>query len=155
MKKNIMFFILGLVVASFVYGEYVSSQETENKISKRDKLFVDAKPTDKQTSVLATNNYGPLVDKIVNLEIPTKIYDVSMVAYTREYADRFGYPYSHITDELSKGVDVMQFKLQTEGGMNNCRLDIIIDQSIGVNLPDKDFFNCLSYQFSNLGNTLF
>jgi hypothetical protein len=137
--KYALLSIILIVLLIVFFDQSFADSDNEPK-RKVDKLFVDAKPTDKNTSVLSINNYGSLVPEIVNLEIPSKIYDVSMVAYTKEYADRFGYPYSHV-EEMSDGVDVMQFRLETEGSQNNCRIDLVLDKSIDANLPGENYFH--------------
>ena len=92
-------------------------------------------------SVLCTNylgrNYAPY-DKVANISIDTKLYDLSYIVYSKEFAERFGYPEKNVYT-LDKHIQVMELRLATEGGIHRCYLNILVDKNIGLDVPELSY----------------
>lgn len=74
-------------------------------------------------------------DTILNLGIKSKIYDVSYVLYSKWFADRYGYPYEYVSEELDPGMHVIEFRIKTEGGDHKCRFNVVLDDNLGLDVP--------------------
>ncbi len=96
----------------------------------------------KRESVLCTNytykGYDPQ-DEVLNLRVDTKIYDVGFIAYSKEFAKRFGYPNTHVYP-LDKGVHVMEFRVITRGIWQDIYLNILLDNDLGLDVPEIPYY---------------
>ncbi len=76
------------------------------------------------------------------IEIPTesKMYHVSYAVYSKEFADRFGYPLEYVAD-LSPGMQALEFDvIPGLKGMNSCQFKTLIDNNLDIDKPDGEYF---------------
>ena len=73
-------------------------------------------------------------EEVFNFTVNGKIYDVSFMAYSKEFAEKYGYPEKYIYP-LDKGVSVMEFKLITEGRNSEAYLNVLLDKDLGIDVP--------------------
>jgi hypothetical protein len=147
--KSIIIFILGVVVATVVSSSISFSDEKtpQESLRKSAPKFIETKLTDKKTSVLAINYGKHLEDEILNIEVPTKIYDVGMTAYTKEFADRYGYSYDYVED-LSPGMQAIGFEMKTDNASNSCILNVVLDEDLNIDYPENEYVS--PYRFAKL-----
>lgn len=79
-------------------------------------------------------------DTIRAFPVPIGIYDVGYIVYTKEFAERFGYPDTYIAP-LDKGMQALEFRMYSNGGKVECHLNTLIDNRIGLDLPPQDYTN--------------
>jgi len=80
------------------------------------------------------DEYLPAYD-VLNLTVNGKIYDVSFIAYSKEFAEKYGYPEKYIYP-LDKGVSVMEFRVITFGvNFIDGYLNVLLDKDLGIDVP--------------------
>jgi len=92
----------------------------------------------------ATRKLGNIYDEVVRIPVKLPIYDISFIVYSQEFAERHGYPNSHVT-EMPDNLDMMAFKMKTGQG---CIFQFLIDKGQGHFIEDKDSYHA----FFKLGN---
>ena len=62
------------------------------------------------------------------------VYDLSFVAYDKDFAEEFGLKQELITS-MDKGLRFMEVKMITEGKQTNCHYNLVLDKSVEVAFP--------------------
>lgn len=124
---------------AFEYG-YTGGEDSNNSRKKKTALNVETRLTDKNTSTMMINYHKGLEDKIITVEVPTKIYDVGMTSYTKEFADKYGYPYEYV-DDLSPGMQAIGFEMKTMRAANFCYLNVLLDENLEIDYPEDEYIN--------------
>lgn len=93
------------------------------------------------TSDLVTNYHGEWhpSENVVVYQQRNRVFDLGYIVYTKEFSDRYGFTDEFVTDELSEGMSVMEFRMRTKGGYTVCFLNVLIDKNIGLDLPEKNY----------------
>lgn len=144
-----------LVVGLFGYKIGQSAVEiTSNPLSVQEKevvskavLNVDGvhfvTPESEANSVIWTN-IGPgsyqQADEVMAMPIDMPIYDLAFTNYSASYAQKYGYPTSHVI-EMPKYVHLIEYRMKTVGRDNECRLNILLEKGLELNFPDGPFVN--------------
>lgn len=69
------------------------------------------------------------------------VYDLSFVAYDKDFAEEFGLKQELITS-MDKGLRFMEVKMITEGKQTNCHYNLVLDKSVEVAFPrDENFIS--------------
>ncbi len=92
-------------------------------------------------ALFCTNYYkldGTPSEEEINLPVPTKVFDLGYILYTKEFADKYGYPYEYVHD-LPEGVQVMEFKMYTYSSFIASRVNILLDKDLDIELPEISF----------------
>ena len=84
---------------------------------------------------------------IIRIPVEAPLYDASFLVYSKEFANRYGYPESHVADMPAK-LHLMEFRIKSMGMGNACYLNFLIDKGTGHFLEDRDFF----HRFFELGD---
>jgi hypothetical protein len=139
LKKKIVL-IIALIFALLI-GMWIGEKVEKNRKAKERA----------NTSILSTNLIGEKspIEEIKNIEIKTKIYDVSYVFYSKEFAERFGYPASNVV-EMPENVAVMGMSIKTEGRFNNCYLKMLIKKDIGLDVPEISYVSGEKFRFPKM-----
>lgn len=120
-------------------GETVVERRMRNRVRLKKTTELDHPPSASETQSIICTNYNE-DRRLKYVVVPTKIYDVSFIAYTQEFAKRFGYPDSNVYP-LDKGVQVMEFRLRTEGIWQEFYLNILMDKGLGLDVPPVPYAN--------------
>ena len=67
------------------------------------------------------------------------VYDLSFVAYDKDFAEEFGLKQELITS-MDKGLRFMEVKMITEGKQTNCHYNLVLDKSVEVAFPKDENF---------------
>lgn len=78
-------------------------------------------------------------ESTIHFPIKRYIYFYDQVLYSQKFADRYGYPATHVA-ELNDGLHLIEFKMQTEGWITTCKFSFLIDRSFGLYLPSEQFY---------------
>lgn len=97
-------------------------------------VFIYSKSWAEETQTLVTNYTDVLANNIAEIPIKNQRYDLGYVVYSKEFADHYGYPYSNVA-ELDPGLHVIEFKMKTIGRQDQCFLNLVFDQNIGIDVP--------------------
>ena len=76
---------------------------------------------------------------VVNFKVRSKSYDISFIRYSKDFADRYGYPEEYVAEDLDDGLHVIEFRLLTEGADHKCRFNLVLDKDLGLDLPTQRF----------------
>lgn len=92
------------------------------------------------TSILTTNydRRLNLQDEVRDIPVPSRIYDVGYMVYSKKFATLHGYPEKNIA-ELALDVDVLEFRMRSEGGFVGCYLNALLDNTIEAYLPQGNW----------------
>jgi len=90
------------------------------------------------------NPYGDIKKKPLN----KNIYDLSFVAYDKEFAKEFGLAGYGVA--MDKGLRFIEVRMITEGEQTNCYYNVVLDKSIKLDFPDKDYYKTMMHQGFNL-----
>lgn len=106
--------------------------------------FINITPAvadDREIKSIVTTNYYKMTpqDKLYDIERPIRILDLGYIQYTKEFAEKYGYPEQFITDELSEGMEAVEFRMVTHGIYNECYLNVLINNKADIALPERDF----------------
>lgn len=96
----------------------------------------------KQNATLFTN-FDKRLDvqkEVRKISVPISIYDIGYVVYSKEFAVRFGYPEDNIA-ELDPGMQALEFRMKSEGGFIRCYLNTLLNNTLGIDLPEHDYQN--------------
>ncbi len=74
----------------------------------------------------------------------------SHVAYSRYFAEQYGYPDDYVSDELPEFVDFMVFDTKYAGRFERCKMKLLIDKDGPVRIPDKNLFQPFSGSSLNM-----
>ena len=85
------------------------------------------------------DKYMPAFE-VFDFTVNGKIYDVSFIAYSKEFAEKYGYPEKYIYP-LDKGVQVMEFRVITEGHYICGYLNVLLDKDLGIDVPSISYFD--------------
>lgn len=109
-------------------------------LSRSPDLFAEEQNKPHLTSILSTNYNQRLnmEDNIKQTPVPIGIYDVGYVVYSKEFAERFGYPPEYVT-KLDKGMNALEFRMHSNGGFVECHLNTLLDNTLGLDLPEQDY----------------
>ncbi|HPF45358.1 MAG: hypothetical protein KDF58_05955 [Alphaproteobacteria bacterium] len=150
MFKNPIFltgaFVIVAVIGYFLGVNSVQDQVVEKipkemlLVEKSGEFNVPTPETEAQ-SVIWTN-IGPsnyqLQDVILAFPIQLPIYDLAYTNYSNYYANKYGYPESHVI-EMPEHVHLIEYRMKTIGMETKCYLNMLIDKNIGLNLPNEVF----------------
>ena len=75
------------------------------------------------------------------------VYDLSFVAYDKEFAKEFGFKDDYI-EELDKGLRFIEVKMITEGKATNCYYNLVLDKSVEVDFPEENFVHQGSWKIN-------
>lgn len=97
-------------------------------------------PSTKPSSTLITNfdKKFDVQKDVRQMPVSIGIYDVGYVVYSKEFAERFGYPEKNIA-ELDSGMQALEFRMRTEGGFVHCYLNTLLDNTLDLDLPEQDY----------------
>ena len=76
------------------------------------------------------------------------VYDLSFVAYDKDFAEEFGLKQELITS-MDKGLRFMEVKMITEGKQTNCHYNLVLDKSVEVAFPKGRNYNPHQYPIIN------
>lgn len=76
------------------------------------------------------------------------VYDLSFVAYDKDFAEEFGLKQELITS-MDKGLRFMEVKMITEGKQTNCHYNLVLDKSVEVAFPRGRNYNPHQYPIIN------
>lgn len=97
-----------------------------------------------EESVIVTNR-KPDGDRTWSKElyqfpIKNRIYDIGIMAYSKWFADRYGYPYEYVSDELgSDGLHFVEFQFYSHKGRVRYMLNFAIVPDDELDLPTHNF----------------
>ena len=82
------------------------------------------------------------------------IVDASVLAYSHEFANKYGYPKtyetsdgakgSYATNELPPEVALIEFRIKAAGPIQDCRLNLLVDKSLNLRLAGREIYNSYS-----------
>ncbi|MAU41540.1 MAG: hypothetical protein CMF31_07945 [Kordiimonas sp.] len=128
-----------------------TNYEKKFNITERDKdgLYEYVDENSEFTGELWTNRseartLGLIHDEVLRVQVRQPIYNIYFVVYSREFADRHGYPHSHVAD-MADNVDLMSFQMKTGHG---CKFQFLINKGQGHFLEDKKSYHA----FFKVGN---
>lgn len=134
MSKKEGFVFVGVVVLMFFLGARFAA----NYIEKR-----EVEPFGDPTFVThLVTNYHVLWDPSENVVVydhRNRIFDLGAIVYSQEFADEHHLPSSNVSEELSDGMHVMEFRMITVGGYINCYLNMLLDQGLDLDLPSQNY----------------
>ena len=67
------------------------------------------------------------------------VYDLSFVAYDKEFAKEFGFKDDYVDNNLDKGLRFIEVKMITEGKATNCYYNLVLDKSVEVDFPEENY----------------
>jgi hypothetical protein len=108
-------------------------------------IFFQAKILLAADEITFITNKDPLTKRKISTEITktpvnTNIYDLSFVAYDKEFADEFGLKQELIT-KMDKGFRFLEVKMITEGNKTNCYYNVVLDKGVEVAFPEgRNYF---------------
>lgn len=153
------FFVAGII------GYWIGASKDEGRLALQAKLEVDnnnetylstesssfVNSSSNAKSVIWTN-VGPgsyqLADKIISVPIEMPIYDIAFTKYSAFYAQKYGYPVSHVL-QMPEYVHLIEFRMKTVGRKNQCRLNMLLEKELNVNFPDRPFVNQIAINSSD------
>jgi len=83
------------------------------------------------------DKYMPAFE-VFDFTVNGKIYDVSFIAYSKEFAEKYGYSEKYVYP-LDKGVQVMEFRVITEGHYICGYLNVLLDKDLGIDVPSISY----------------
>lgn len=103
-------------------------------------LIAAEQSNEKQNTILFTNfdKHLDVEKEIRAIPVPIGIYDIGYVVYSKEFAERFGYPSDNIA-KLDPGMQALEFRMHTNGGFVECHLNALLDNTLGLDLPEHDY----------------
>jgi hypothetical protein len=139
-KKSVVIALMSVVIG---YGiGYLSNNKNLSKQDQKQiqSQKIEANEMQDNKSILCTNyNNGIYTGDVLNVSVKTKIYDLGYAVYSKEFADKFGYPETNIY-QLDKNIGVMEIRMITEGGFPRCYLNILVKKNIGLDVPEISYF---------------
>jgi len=111
------------------------------EITKED-FFNDPKKRRKYKSLLISNSYSLENNKLLNHAIILPIFDVRYISYRTEFAKAYGYSLDdqYIDDTMSEGLKAVEFVVKNEGKRVRCFMNLLVDKSLDIDLPDQEEF---------------
>ena len=111
--------------------------QTELLKQKREELKQEAlDPRDPNVTTLVTNTFS-VNEPSQYLPAKTKIYDLTFIRYSQKFADIYNYPQEYVIP-MTEGVHVIEFQLKTDGVFNDVFINLLLEQDLGLDLPEKD-----------------
>ena len=93
----------------------------------------------KYESNLITNTKDRFtVEETKTTPMDRDVYDLSFVAYDKEFAKEFGFKDDYI-EELDKGLRFIEVKMITEGKATNCYYNLVLDKNVEVDFPEENY----------------
>lgn len=135
MKKKIVLIIV--LIFTLLIGMWIGEKVEKNRKAKE-----RANTSIFSTNYLGKGAYGGFggIEEVKDFEVKSKIYNIGYIVYSKEFAERFGYPASNVV-EMPKNVAVMEMKIVTESWVNECYLNILVKKDIGLDVPEISYVN--------------
>ncbi len=114
-------------------GRYVASQVAQVRHAN-DELEVPF------SVAMSNRDNANLIDQMV---VPDSIYDISMWAYSDEFAQRMEMPEGLIytSEAFPDEVEALNFSVFTSGVRNVCRVGLLLKEGVRLALPDGEWIN--------------
>ncbi len=103
----------------------------------------EARPEEEKDGVWYYSNLDTefsLLEKPIKKKYSGPILFSSHLSYSKEFAERYGYPDSYVTDELPSFVDYIEFEMKYAAGFNRCNIKMLVEKSAPVRLPKFPIF---------------
>jgi len=162
-KKNT---IIKLTFLICMFGLLTACEEKAQEVIQKPEETIEVlsqeTPTELKYQVVDENsrmkgelwtNYdsgGKIHNDVVRIPVETPLYDASFVVYSEKFANRHGFPDSHIA-KLSSELQLMELKITTRGLGVSCLINFLIDKGTGHVFEGKNSF----HRFFELGNRFY
>lgn len=93
-------------------------------------------------SVITTNYHKEIPqEQLFNVPQPIRILDLGYIQYTKEFAEKFGYPKQFIAKDIPANMQVIEFRMMTKGIYKECYLNVLLNGEISSDFLQQDYIN--------------
>lgn len=133
-KKTVLV-TFGMLSVALVCIYSLAQQEPSQALTKQ--------ATTESAPMLITNRedrYSHAIRPLTTTPLKQHIYDISLVAYDAAFAKERGLVKEFISP-MDKGLRWMEIQMFTEGRETKCYYKMILDKSVALDFPDRDYQN--------------
>lgn len=83
-------------------------------------------------------NFRELEAEVTEAPLEQDVYDLSFVAYDKDFAEEFGLIADNVTD-MDEHLRFIEVRMVTEGQKTNCYYNVILDKLVELDFPDRNY----------------
>jgi hypothetical protein len=148
--NKLIYFILVLFISiSLILSIISNSYAGFKKYPLTEEENIEAKNRE-FPSIISSNrdldNNNKYKEDIKEYIAKTKIYDISYVVYSKEYAKKYNLPMEkiYIDNSLPKEIKFMELEITMDGAKQVQYLKILMDNDLNIDIPDADDYIMMS-----------